>query len=204
MKHKKFFVGFLAAMLAAVSAFALAACGSGEDPLYQPTQDWSQVKFSEYDPETYLAKTDVAYSCGKYDGTSMEGVASMISCNLILYIDGSAFAVTGFDKKGVFPINSGIKAYDDNYIKDVSYGYWTKDGNNITIKLRGLRVETLNGNETPLDELVGDWQTYTGTVEGEVLTVPDFKAENGGTPYAVQSNDYESMQEYLDNVPSAF
>ena len=210
MKNRKLVAVIVATLLAIGATFALAGCGK---------TDWSKASWADYDPAVYMTKDDVAYSLGRYSETPTSGKTAFLSCHLMLYKDGSAASFLGFDKKGIFPIKTGIAAYDDNEINVALYGYWTQEGNTIKIHLKGIVVSSFfkegklveadkDGNPLTLESILENSYDYEYEAElaDGVLTVVDFQGWGAGGAgfgepiiFPVQSGSpYKTMKEARD------
>lgn len=210
MKHKKLLVGFIAAILAAISAFAFSACGG--------KTDWSKASWTDYDPEEFLNKTDIEYSLGEYeDSMAGDAYAFLAPTHLMLYKDGSAAAASAFMAKGAFGDigKCGLPVYDDLGVLSMSYGYWTQEGTTIKITLNLLYLADyydVENNGAPKEgvdiaDCLHEYEYEAELVDG-VITLPVFQSwkDTGAVTFGVQTMDvtkYATLKAWLESIPAA-
>lgn len=189
----------------------LSGCGGGK-------KDWSKTSFTDYDPEEFLTKTEIEYSLGVYDdSTAVDQYAFLAPTHLMLYKDGSAAAASCFLEKGAFGDigKTGLPIYDDNGVLSMSFGFWEKNGDTITIKLNLLYLadyyDVENGGKPKagvnLADVLKEYE-YEATIENGVITLLDFQSykDTGAMVHPIQTvslDQYSSLKAWLDTIPEA-
>ena len=205
MTSKRYF-GLFAVLLLLVCI--LTGCSS--------SKDWSKASFTDFKPEEFLTKTDIEYSLGVYeDSTLADQYAFLAPTHLMLYKDGSAAAVSCFLAKGAFGDlgKCGIAAYDDSGAISASYGSWTKNGNTVKIKLSLLYLadyyDVENGGKpkanVKLSDVLQEYE-YEATIENGKITLIDFVSckDTGIMNHPIQTvelSKFANLKAFLDSMP---
>lgn len=206
MKKKMAIVTSVLAV-AAAATFALSACGGGKD--------WSKATLNDYDPAEFMQKEGIQYGFSE-DETSRDNVINYFgtpSAYLALYEDGSAAAVGCLCVPDLYDNNfdewdCGIKAFEDAKVVAFSWGYWSQEGNTLTINLQGLWLPDYYENGEPIpdlaleDALRGTWEYEVELTDGSA-SIDDYETiamssvailplHHHGTP------EYKSLKEFTD------
>lgn len=179
MKSKKIVAVIAAALLSIGAMFALAACGT-------PAKDWSKASYDDYDPAVFMTKEGIKYGFCE-DETSRQNVINDFgtpSAYLACYEDGSAAAIGCFYVPGLYKnmdeFNCGIQAFVDAQAVAFSWGYWTQEGNTVTIKVKGLWLVDYYKDGEPIpemafeDALAGEW-TYEVEIENGSGSIVEYE-----------------------------